>query len=638
MQPGEPHLSIDYGTAWTQVVLVWPDGRWEPLAFDGMLGLSNAVHTDAEGRVVVGETAWRQATVDADGFIPAPLSHLNGPDEGTVAVRGARVPVADLVVATLRHVAATAAARVGGPVGDVRMVVPAGWGPRRRTWLRRVAHRAGLGQPRLAEAPVAAAQQLLAVGVQVPVGSFLLFCDLGAGCEATVLRRGPAGFEVLSTVADPHAGATAIGDRLYESLAAADAVPAPGSPGRWAAVHSLRAAREALARQTVVTVPMPPPTPPVVLHAAVADAAAEPVLKQAGTLATQAVTAAELTADQLTGSYLIGGAADMPAAASVIGAQLGAAPQSVTQPGFAAVLGATDATPTGTPGAAGVAGPAADAGEQRVPPLRRLFGIALPGMASLALFCHMVYGTEFNNGTPDRPRYGYYILTVWGELTLAAVFALIAWLAAAVILGTVLAQAQHRDGATTHTGGPGRIAGGITLAVTAGLAVAALYGVAAAAYFAVPVEQPLRWALLPALPTAAVVAAVAWVARRPIRPPQGWDTVFTFPVSSVLCATAGALMFASVWASPIPPGLMPLYQTLMRGGALLVGVGAACALVRHLGLRLVFGFILGVFGVFMADAGGFGILAVTYALAVTAWAAYRLWLLLRLPTGHAHAR
>src|ERR687890_37207 len=98
MQPGQPQLSIDYGTTCTRAVLGWPDGRWEP---------------------------------------------------------------------------------------------------RRRTWLRQVAHAAGLGQPRLVDAPVAAATRLLASGVQVPVGGFLLIGDLGAGCEATVLRRGPTGCEVL---------------------------------------------------------------------------------------------------------------------------------------------------------------------------------------------------------------------------------------------------------------------------------------------------------------------------------------------------------------------------------------------------------------------------------------------------------
>jgi hypothetical protein len=638
MQPSEPHLSIDYGTACTQAVLVWPDGRWEPLTFDGALTLPSAVHTGTSGRLLVGEAAWRQAATDPEGFVPAPLACLTGPDGGEVSVRGVQVPVADLAAATLRHVAEAAAARVGGPVADARMVVPAGWGPRRRTWLRQVAHRAGLGQPRLLEAPVAAGQRLLTAGVQVPVGSFLLICDLGAGCEATVLRRGPTGFEVLSTLADPHAGAAAIDHRLSEALTNGDS--AAGDGRRWASLHNLRAAREALTQQSVVTVPMPSPAPAIVLHARVVDEVAEPVLKQAGELAAQAVTAAELTVEQLTGSYLIGGTAVMPAAPAAIGAQLGATPQAVAQPGYAAVLGSADVDAAPDPAGPGRRpGPAVSPGEAvQGPPWRRLAGIALPGVASLVLYGHMMFTATVHNGTADSPRYGYYVLTVWGELTLAAVFALVAWLAGAALLGAALAQAQQRDGAPTAAPSPARTAGGIALAVTAGLAVAALYAVTAGVYFALPASQPLRWAVVPLLPAAVVGAAIAWTARRPARPPHGWDALLAFPASSVIFGAIGMLLLATWWHGPIPAVLSGAMEPLGRLGAGLVGVGIACALVRHLGLRLVLGSVLAVFGFLIAGAGGDGILAVTYALAVTVWAGYRLCLLLRLPADAAYAR
>jgi hypothetical protein len=248
----------------------------------------------------------------------------------------------------------------------------------------------------------------------------------------------------------------------------------------------------------------------------------------------------------------------------------------------------------------------------------------------------MVFGATFHNGTPAAPRYGYYVLAAWGELTLAAVFALLTWLAAASLLGVALAQAQHRDGAPTDTAGVARIAGGIALAVLAGLAVAAMYGVAAGVYFAIPVSYPLRWALLPVLPAAAVAAGIAWTARRPIRPPHGWDAVLAFPPSSVVCTAVGMAALVTWWHGPVPAALSGVLGTLGRVGGMLIGVGIACALVRHLGLRLVLGLFLALFGFLMAGAGGVGILAVTYAVTVTAWTAYRLWLLLRTPTT-AHA-
>ncbi len=51
----------------------------------------------------------------------------------------AEVAPADLVAAILRRVAEEAHQVAGGPIEDVRLVVPTGWGPRRRTWLRQAA-------------------------------------------------------------------------------------------------------------------------------------------------------------------------------------------------------------------------------------------------------------------------------------------------------------------------------------------------------------------------------------------------------------------------------------------------------------------------------------------------------------------
>src|SRR4051794_35311481 len=200
MQPstGEPRLAIDYGAADTTAVLVWPDGAWTRLVLDGAGVMSNAVYATVDGDPVVGVPAWRRAASVADGFVAMPLRA----GTGTVALPGGEVEVAALVAAGLRQIAATATAGAGG-VGGGRIVVPAGWGPRRRTWWRRAAALAGLGRPQLVEAPVAAALRLLTVGVAVPVGALLLMCDLGAGFEATVVRRTPHGFDILSTLDDP---------------------------------------------------------------------------------------------------------------------------------------------------------------------------------------------------------------------------------------------------------------------------------------------------------------------------------------------------------------------------------------------------------------------------------------------------
>jgi hypothetical protein len=46
---------------------------------------------------------------------------------------------------------------------------------------------------------------------------------------------------------------------------------------------------------------------------------------------------------------------------------------------------------------------------------------------------------------------------------------------------------------------------------------------------------------------------------------------------------------------------------------------------------------LGLFGFLVVGAGGAEVLAVAYAVAVTVWWGYRLWLMLRLPADAGHA-
>ncbi len=74
--------------------------------------------------------------------------------------------------------------------------------------------------------------------------------------------------------------------------------------------------------------------------------------------------------------------------------------------------------------------------------------------------------------------------------------------------------------------------------------MAALYAVSVTLYFAVPLSGPLRWALLPILPTALIAACLAWPARRRPDPLQGWDAAMAFPTSSIICAGAGTLILA----------------------------------------------------------------------------------------------
>ena len=488
----QPWLAIDYGAVSTRAVLVWPSGAHTVLTFDGTPELSSAAHVTGDD-ITVGAAAWQKAADDPDGFVASPLRAAPGP----IVAGGRDIESGDLAAATLRRVAAEATRLAGEPVDDVRLVVPAGWGPRRRTWLRNAARKAGLPVSRLTEAPVAATCPT--TGTPAPAtGQVLLVIDIGGGCEVTVVHQGPAGAEVLSTLADPDAGGDRIDTTLIETLTGTsldDITPAQVWPLR----ATVRTGRHALTDQVAVTVPLPAPAPPAILNTALLRQATQPVFERAAELAADALANADLTLDDVAHTYLIGGVAVTPSAAEMIAAKLGVTPTVAARPHLAAVLGAADADPDTT------AEPQAP--RPPLPPLRRLIGLGLPAAASLALFAHFIFAAEFNNGTPFSPRAYYYVIASWGELTVAAVFAMIAFLQAGSLIAVLL---DHRDAGTTSRRDPdSRITGGLLLAVAAGLATTVLYALTTAVYFSYGVNAPLRWSLLPVLPIAAAAILAA---------------------------------------------------------------------------------------------------------------------------------
>src|SRR6266545_1846562 len=291
-------LGIDYGTVVTRAVLAWPDGRYTQLLVDGTAQLPSAVYVDTDAALWAGPAAQRRAETDPAGLVPHPKRHIA---DGTVAVRGQPVQVVDLIAATLRRVGEQATQVAGQPVSDVTLTVPAGWGPARRTVLRRAATRAGLAQPHLLEAPVAVAGHLQSAGITIPVGAAILLCDFGAGrFEATVLARTSGGFEVVATIA-----ATLTPTLTPAPTDAADG-GASGRPDRVdGGLGAVHAAIQALATNPAVAVPAGS-GPPVVVDRPTLRTLTRPLLAHAAHTATAAVAAADLTIDALAGVYCHG--------------------------------------------------------------------------------------------------------------------------------------------------------------------------------------------------------------------------------------------------------------------------------------------------------------------------------------------
>ncbi|MFC4148058.1 Hsp70 family protein [Micromonospora mangrovi] len=612
MQAGQARLAIDWGSANTTAVLAWPDGRWVPLLFDGEPELPSAVLINPGGDVSTGHQAWQAAATAPDRFIPAPR---HSPEQ-RLNVAGAEMDVLDLVASTLRRVAEQAQHTAGLRVEDVRIVVPAGWGPRRRTWLRQAAHRAGLAQPQLVEAPIAVAGHLLTSGVRLPVGSFIVVCDVGAGAEVSVLRRGPGGFEVLATLSDPAAGGAAIDDAVAATVAA-HTPPADGGD-RWALMATVRAAKHALADRAAVMVPLPD-TSATVLTVGLLEQAAYPVLQRVAQLTVEAVAAAEVNPQDLAGVYCVGGVARLPLLQKVLTDALPVAPTVVADRVLATVRGAADA-------GAATAGEVTPLQEVPVPPVRRAAAIAVPGFASLGLVSQFLLTAEWNGALMYRMA-----LLNWGELAVAAVFALVASLSAGTVLASAIAARTSLTGGTSVT--PGVQTGtGILASASLGVAVAGMYAVVGSLYIGDPVAGFLRWTLLPVAPIVAAAAVMALVAARQWRvPPGGWSQLLAFPTGSVVTAGLGMALIQYSLTADRWPSLALWIDIGGRVGGLLLGVGTVMAVVSAPILRLILGVPVAVIAAALVSWPASGILGVIYALAVAVWWLRQLWTRLLRP-------
>ncbi|GAA4474127.1 hypothetical protein GCM10023170_096130 [Phytohabitans houttuyneae] len=622
MPPGEVRLAIDCGSVTTAAVLVWPDGQWQVLRFDDRPVLSSAVFVRPNGRMVAGEDAWQQAVATVEGlFVPSPVRRIR---EEAISSGAVTVAGVDVVAEPLRQVAQVAGLVVGGPISDVRLVVPAGWGPRRSMLLRQAAHRAGLGMVRLVPAPVAVANLVHALS-PVPVGANIAVCDLGGGVAATVLHHGVDGFEVVSSLEDPTAGGLQLDEQVAASL---DGLSPPGrgtpaDPRWWTLMAAARTAKEQLSAQSAVTVSMPPPQPPTVLMAATVQAQARPLWDRAAVLTADAVEAANLQPAQLAGAYLAGGGAAMPQAAQAVGARLGRAIHTVPDPGVAAARGA-----------AGAAGPPAGAGTlwpvtAWLPdlPLRRLLGVLVPALGSAALLIEFLsvrfrYPEEFVRPVGSDRAQTPAVVMNWGELGLACLLALVACLCGAAVLGAVLpANAGVRRPVSSEAV---RMGGGLVVAAILGSFIAALYGVGASVYLVAPLESFLRWALLCTLPLGVVaVCTGVLAAARSRAPAAGWHHWLGFPVLSTIPAAAGMLLVSAANHYMVSGGGPA--STVERTGGFLIGIGTGLALVRPLLYRLVVVAPLAALSMAMADIHTTGILAALYVAAVTCWWLQRLW-------------
>ncbi|WP_343034497.1 Hsp70 family protein [Amycolatopsis anabasis] len=292
-----------------------------PLA-GGARWIDTVLHVAPDGAVLAGQAVRRYLNSEPERLASGFLAQVGDP---VPLVLGEDRYLAEALAATFAGwVADLVTEAEGGPAERIVLTHPAAWGPHRRGALYAALDEAGLPGVLLLPSPVAAAE-LGIPGERLDPGAVLAVCRIGGEhVESAVLRRAPAGFELLARAenAVPRAG-NRIDDLLVEYVLAEAGVAAPEhtDPDARTAMGRVRAAcveakeRLSLAPEAIVPVPFPGGRGEVRLTRPEFEHLARPVLTAA--VAQLRRLAAPVPADRFAGAVLVGGSARIPLVAEL---------------------------------------------------------------------------------------------------------------------------------------------------------------------------------------------------------------------------------------------------------------------------------------------------------------------------------
>jgi hypothetical protein len=344
-------LSVDFGTSNTVAALDRDDDRVRVLLFDGSPTLPSAVFLDPSGALLVGRDAVHSARMAPERYEPNPKRRI---DDQVVLLGESELSVVELFAAVLGSVAAEAQRVAGVPVPRVVLTHPAAWAHTRRQVLVRAAERAALPPPTLVPEPVAAADTFLAVsGDTVPAGGSVVVYDLGAGTfDASVVRRGVAGFDVVAAEGLSRAGGLDIDAAIVDYLAAMDAgrhaeawtrLLRPSTSEERRATRLLwedvRTAKELLSRAAGTHVHVPLVGVDIPLGREQFEFLARPILDATVTATRAALTGARVATADVAGVFLVGGGSRIPLVATLLQQAFGRPPTIIEQPELAVAEG-----------------------------------------------------------------------------------------------------------------------------------------------------------------------------------------------------------------------------------------------------------------------------------------------------------
>jgi hypothetical protein len=350
-------LGIDFGTTHTVATLARPDGLAQPLLFAATPLLTSAVFAAADGRLLTGADAQRSARLDPARFEPNAKRRI---DEGTILLGGAGHPVAEVIAAVLRRVHDEAVRVAGGPLAQVVLTHPAGWGPTRKGILADAAARAGLGTVALVPEPVAAAAYFASSLGPLRPGSALVVYDFGAGTfDVSVIAREPGGgWRVVASEGLDDVGGldldAAIVEHVGARLSRADPerwrrLADPAAQYRWLLREDVRGAKEQLSRTSSAMVRVPVFETEVPVTREEFEALARPWLERTVALTATTLVRSGLPAGAVAALLLVGGSSRIPLAGTLLHQRLGIAPTVVDQPELVVAEGSLHAVPPPAP-------------------------------------------------------------------------------------------------------------------------------------------------------------------------------------------------------------------------------------------------------------------------------------------------
>lgn len=348
-------VGVDFGASSTCVAFS-EGGEPEVIAFDGQLGFPSAVYASADGALLAGRDAQRQAVVDPSRFEPHLKHHI---DEEELLLGVTVVAVIDAVRAVLRRAVGQARrAAGGGPVDLLVLTHPACWGAARTRVLRQAGHDLA-NELVLIPEPVAAAACHAAD--HEPTGRLAVLHVGGATVTASVVTRDASGggrnpsgrLRIVAARHDSGFGGADVDDVLLAHIGTEVAGKDPAGwrtliegqqradlRRRWSLRSDIRGAKENLSRRPYTDVPLPPPFPDVHVTRADFEGLIASRLDAAVALLADCLNEAGLPHGAPVPVFLTGGSSRIPLVARLVHRHTGIIPTAPPQPEAVVARGA----------------------------------------------------------------------------------------------------------------------------------------------------------------------------------------------------------------------------------------------------------------------------------------------------------